>query len=156
MRRPVIPAATVGSNRMLAHTTSTRRAVAGAVRIRLKTALTGEDYVGSVVLRDRGDPSLAQQGLRPSPARHLTYAGRRVILAVRQALLDDLIHVQPLHRCRHLVIEVLGPVAGLEPCSTKGKDASRRSRVNSRFRSGRCSMHPVKWYWVTSSAASVR
>ena len=56
---------------MAARTTSTCRAVAGAVRIRLKTALTGEDYVGSVVLRNRADPSLAQHGLRLSPARQL-------------------------------------------------------------------------------------
>ena len=56
---------------MAARTTSTRRAVAGAVRTRLKTALTAEDYVGSAALRNRADPSLAQQGLRHSPARHL-------------------------------------------------------------------------------------
>ena len=38
-------AATIRSHREVARTTSTRRAVAGAVQIRLKTDFTGEDYV---------------------------------------------------------------------------------------------------------------
>lgn len=88
---------------MAARTTSTRRAVAGAVRTRLKTALTAEDYVRSVALRNRTDPSLAQQDLRPSPAP--THAGRRVVIAVRQ--FADLIHAQFVHRGGHSVIDVL-------------------------------------------------
>ena len=38
-------AVTIRSHREVARTTSTRRAVAGAVQIRLKTDFTGEDYV---------------------------------------------------------------------------------------------------------------
>ena len=51
----VAAAATVGSHREAARTTSTRRAV--AVQIRLMTDFTGEDYVERRACRDASAPA---------------------------------------------------------------------------------------------------
>ena len=60
----------------MARTTSTRRAVAGAVQIRLETDLTGEDYVKRQAWRDASAPECPWHGAPCELAPHGTYERR--------------------------------------------------------------------------------